>query len=254
MRRVDRWLLHRYAAVLRHHPSPVVVDLGYGAHPVTTLEWARRLRTINPRVTVVGIEIDAERVAAAQHLAGDGVVFVQGGFELAYLEDRAGIDRSDPGQPVVIRAANVLRQYPVSDVAGAWDILRARLAPGGVLLDVTCDEIGRRCCWVEVGAHGPRTLSFSAALPHLRTPSELAARLPKALIHRNVPSEPIHAFLQAWDRAWQEHAAAQVFGRRQRFIASAHTLRSWGWPLVGGVRRWRLGELSIAWSAVAPGG
>jgi hypothetical protein len=33
----------------------------------------------------------------------------------------------------------------------------------------------------------------------------------------------------------------------------ARTLREEGWPVQGGVRRWRLGELTVAWDAVAPG-
>lgn len=245
LRRVDRWLIGRYAARLRREPAPVVVDLGYGAHPVTTLELATRLRAVHPRVRVVGLKIDPARVAAAQPLSGGGVWFARGGFEVSLPEGIAA-------RPVVIRAANVLRQYAEADVAPAWAAVTARLAPGGVLLDVTSDEIGRRCCWVAVGADGPVSLTFAAALTWLDAPSDLAERLPKSLIHRNVTGERVHAFLTAWDAAWAAAAPLGTYGRRQRFIAAAGALRDQGWPVSGGARRWRIGELTVAWPAVAP--
>ena len=61
----------------------------------------------------------------------DGVEFGVGGFELAGLH------------PILVRAFNVLRQYPEDAVADAWDTMRAGLAPGGLILDGTCDEQGR---------------------------------------------------------------------------------------------------------------
>lgn len=258
LRRVDRWLIHSCAARLRREPAPVVVDLGYGAHPVTTLELAARLRTVHPRVRVVGLELDPRRVAAARPLAGDGVWFGRSGFEVSLPDELTESPPRGPGptgvddRPVVIRAANVLRQYVEADVAPAWAAMTRALAPGGVLLDVTCDEIGRRCCWVTVSADGPVSLSFGAGLTRLDRPSDLAERLPKALIHRNVPGERVHAFLAAWDAAWRLHASAGSYGRRQRFIAAAGSLRDEGWPVTGGARRWRHGELTVAWSAVAP--
>ena len=50
--------------------DPLAVDLGYGRLPVTTLEFASRLRSVAPGVRVVGLEIDPEKVEQARHLAG----------------------------------------------------------------------------------------------------------------------------------------------------------------------------------------
>jgi hypothetical protein len=72
------------------------------------------------------------------------------------------------------------------------------------------------------------------------------------LIHRNIEREKIHEFLNALDAAWKSHSALAVFGASQRWIAVCKDLRSAGWPLVGDQKRWRLGEISVAWSAVAP--
>ena len=47
LRRCDRWLVHapRVRTALQSATDPLVIDLGYGALPVTTLELASRLRT-----------------------------------------------------------------------------------------------------------------------------------------------------------------------------------------------------------------
>jgi hypothetical protein len=50
-----------------------------------------------------------------------------------------------------------------------------------------------------------------------------------------------------------KHSPLAVFGASQRWIAVCKELREAGWPLVGDSKRWRLGELSVDWAAVAPG-
>jgi hypothetical protein len=242
LRRVDRWIAGTLLGVLRSAPDPLVVDLGYGRHPVTTVELAHRLRAVRPDVRVVGVEIDAERVAAARPFEEPGLSFVRGGFELPV-----------EGRPVLVRAFNVLRQYDEPVAAGAWATMRARLAAGGVLVEGTCDELGRRAAWVTLDGSGPRTLTLAARLATLGRPSDLAERLPKSLIHRNVPGEPVHRLLQTLDRAWAAAAPIGAFGVRQRWAAAVETLRTEGWPVVGRADRWRQGELTVAWSAVRPG-
>lgn len=120
LRRADRWLVHspRVRAALQSDAEPVVVDLGYGRLPVTTLELAARLTTVRPDVRVVGVEIDPHRVETARADRGDGTVeFRVGGFELAGL------------RPILVRAFNVLRQYPEDAVTEAWRAMQSRLAP-----------------------------------------------------------------------------------------------------------------------------
>lgn len=224
----------------------MVVDLGFGAWPVTTVELADRLAAVRPDVHVIGLEIDPERVAQAVPFARANVEYAYGGFELGAVADRGT-------SPLLIRAFNVLRQYDEAEVGPAWRTLTGALAPDGLLVEGTCDEVGRRAAWVRLGADGaPVSLTFAARLANLDRPSELAERLPKALIHRNVPGEAIHSFLTAWDQAWARAAGRAVFGARQRWIAVADELKAQGWPLLDGPARWRLGELSVAWDAVAP--
>ncbi|MWB97712.1 class I SAM-dependent methyltransferase [Agromyces seonyuensis] len=255
LRRVDRWIAAHPA--LRRADDPLVVDLGYGASGTTALELHSRLAPARPDVDVLGLEIEPARVArATAQLAeirlglGSGrfapdarVSFALGGFEVPVAGGR---------RPAVIRAFNVLRQYDEAEVADAWSRMRARLAPDGLLVEGTCDEIGRVAAWVGLSPAGPETFTISLRLRGLDVPSIVAERLPKALIHRNVPGERIHALLGDLDRAWRLHAALSVYSPTQRWIAAVETLRSGGWPVRGGVRRHRLGELTLDWAAVAP--
>jgi hypothetical protein len=239
LRRVDRWLVALHGARLRRAADPLVVDLGYGRHPVTTLELADRLAEARPDVDVVGVEIVRERVEAALPYARERLAFVRGGFNLPLGGRR----------PVVVRAMNVLRQYDEPAATEAWALLRAQLDDDGVLVEGTCDEVGRRSVWVALDRGGPRTLTFAARVDMLERPSDLAERLPKALTARNVPGEPVHAFLVAWDRAW---ARAGEIAPRQRWADAAAALAAGGWRVARNPARWRLGELTVAWRDVAP--
>ncbi|MGW1226271.1 class I SAM-dependent methyltransferase [Streptomyces sp. NPDC001478] len=242
LRRMDRWIAAVHGPALRRAEDPVAVDLGYGAAPWTAVELLARLRTAEPRTRVVGIEISPERVEAARPYEREGLTFLHGGFEVPL-----------PRRPDLIRAANVLRQYDEDEVAAVWRRLCERLAPGGLLVEGTCDEIGRRHVWVALGPEGPRTVTFATRLGSLGRPSDLAERLPKALIHRNVPGEPVHAFLRDFDRAWAAAAPYASLGARQRWIAAVRALAA-DWPLRDGERRWRQGEVTVAWGALRPGG
>ncbi|MCO5993219.1 class I SAM-dependent methyltransferase [Actinoallomurus rhizosphaericola] len=320
LRRADRWIVSVHGPLLRRAERPLVVDLGFGASPVTTAELFGRLRVVHPRVEVVGIEIDPARVAAAKPREREGLSFRLGGFELP-------VDRP----PTLVRAFNVLRQYGEGEAWAAWERLCAGLAPDGVLVEGTCAETGRRAAWVTLGARDadgtpaagagrstgggrgpaalrdagrvqgadavrdaaaargtdavrdaaaargtdavrgagavrrrdarpggaePRTITLAAHLPTLSRPSDLAERLPKTLIHRNVPGERVHELLAAFDRAWAAAAPQSVFGPRQRWVTAVQLLARdhpvLTAPPYGGRARWRLGEVTLPWSAVAP--
>ncbi|GAA3003895.1 class I SAM-dependent methyltransferase [Actinokineospora diospyrosa] len=242
LRRIDRWMAGTPAVQSAlDSPDPLVVDLGYGATPVTTLELATRLRAAHPGVRVLGLEIDPERVAAAKPMAEPPWLdFRRGGFELA------------GARPVLLRAFNVLRQYTEAESWQSWETMLARLAPGGLLVEGTCDEIGRRCSWVLLDADGPKTFTLACLPADLERPSDLAERLPKALIHRNVPGEPVFDLLRALDACWATAAPFAPFGPRARWVEAVRLLAGEGWPVLDNRRRWRLGEVTLSWSAVAP--
>ena len=118
LRRCDRWMVHHPTVqrCLSHdsiHDVPLAIDVGYGASHTTTCEWATWLRRLRADVSVLGLEIDPARVLPPR----DGVHFAVGGFELA------------GHHPNLVRAFNVLRQYDVSQVHDAWQLVCSRLAP-----------------------------------------------------------------------------------------------------------------------------
>src|SRR5699024_2845986 len=115
---------------------------------------------------------------------------------------------------------NVLRQYDVDQVPAAWESVTSRLAPGGFFVEGTCDELGRRSTWILLDANGPKTLTLAWDPFDVETPSQLAERLPKVLIHRNVPGEPIYELLQAADAAWAQAAGWAPHGPRIRWRRS----------------------------------
>lgn len=241
LRRVDRYIAS--LPILRTG-EPVVVDLGFGASPITAVELLARLRKVNPNTHLVGIEIERERVERGLAVATKQLHFMHGGFEtpLPSPFERA----------TIIRAFNVLRQYDESEVAAAWKSMQARLNADGLLIEGTCDEIGRLSSWVTLDKTQPLSLTISLRLLGLDEPSKVAERLPKVLIHRNVPGELIYDFLKALDAAFAANSALSVFGASQRWIATCKQLAAQGWPLVGDKRRWRLGEVSVDWNAIAP--
>jgi hypothetical protein len=236
LRRVDRWIVAELGVLLRRADDPLVVDLGFGASPVTALELRARLAAnVRADVRVTGLEIDPVRVMAALPSADSPWVdFRRGGFELAGL------------RPVLVRAMNVLRQYDESEVDGAWARMTAN---GATLVEGTCDELGRLASWIAVDAGGPRSLTLAAKLSTLDSPATLAERLPKALIHRNVPGEWVYDLVVALDRAWRMAVPYATFGPRQRWRRSVAALRAGGWPVLGSPARWRHGEVTVAWSS-----
>ncbi|MFK3985505.1 class I SAM-dependent methyltransferase [Micromonospora sp. NPDC050397] len=244
LRRVDNWIAASCAGVLRDAVDPLVVDLGYGATPVTAVELRARLATaVRPDVRVVGLEIDPVRVAAAGYAADPpGLTFARGGFELAGL------------RPVLVRVFNVLRQYDEAQVADAWRTMADALAPDGLIVEGTCDELGRLATWLLVDRTGrPRSLTLAPRLGTLESPAALAERLPKALIHHNVPGTGVHALLRALEDGWRDAAPYATFGPRQRWLRTVEAVRAGGWPVLDRPARWRLGEITVPWPTVAPG-
>ncbi|GAB3944626.1 class I SAM-dependent methyltransferase [Corynebacterium tapiri] len=239
LRRCDRWMTHHpdISSLLRAHPAPLALDVGYGASHTTTVEWARWMRRVNPSVEVIGLEIDPERVLAPR----DGVRFELGGFELA------------GHSPHLVRAFNVLRQYDVDQVPAAWESVTSRLKPGGMFVEGTCDEIGRRSCWLLIDASGPRTLTMAWDAFDIEQPSDVAERLPKVLIHRNRPGEKIYELLLAADEAYRRAAAFAPYGPRVRWEKAHDSLRAAGVPIYPrSRRRTRDCFLTIDWEHVKP--
>ena len=253
LRRVDNFLL-RYAPDLLTrsdglHDGALVVDLGYGAEPFTTLEMAQRLRRLNPALPVLGVEIESERVAVAQPFADEQTHFRLGGFNLPLKATARGMESVR-----AVRAFNVLRQYDEDDVADAWARLAQYVLPGGLLIEGTSDPFGR--VWTANLLHRTDAASgedvwrsegliFSTNFRAGFDLSLFQAVLPKNYIHRMTPGEPIYDLFDAWQRAIDETSAFRAWGLRQWFVAAIERLSERGYP-VGLTRRWwRHGYLMV---------
>lgn len=245
LRRIDRYLAQ--LSYLRQLTDPLAVDLGYGKTPVTAVELLQRLAKVAPSIRVLGIEIDPTRVSEAKALEHSRLAFEHGGFEVPIpkvFSDREDVD--------LIRALNVLRQYSESEVLSAWTLMQSRLSENGLIIEGTCDEIGRVASWITLDKSRPLTFTISLRIQGLDRPSKVAERLPKILIHKNTPGNNIHRYLQELDLAWDKAAGFGAFGSAQRFAQAAKTLLQAGWPIENSPKRWRLGELSVGYEAISP--
>jgi hypothetical protein len=175
------------------------VDLGFGEHPWTTLESARAFREFNPRLPVVGVELEPSRVEAAQAHAEAFTHFRQGGFELPLL----------PGETVrLLRVMNVLRGYRPEEVPAIHRALGAALLPGGLLVEGSTDTPGAVLV-AHLLRRGPEELLREALLFHTDFSRGFAPVLfrdwmPRDFRRRVKPGAPIHDFFAAWTAAWQE--------------------------------------------------
>ncbi|MEQ8768099.1 MAG: class I SAM-dependent methyltransferase [Planctomycetota bacterium] len=212
------------------------IDLGYGASPVTTLDSLGLFRVLNPDLRCVGVEIDPERVAAAKPFEGPGIEFRRGGFNLPVEEAESAR---------LIRAFNVLRQYDEDAVREACLQMSEPLREGGLLIEGTSDPFGRVwTAWLhrKVGSVlRPEALVFGTNFKAGFDPGLFQAVLPKALIHRMVPGEPIHALFEAWHRAARATIGTRVFGPRQWWRASLEQLAGGCRGLREGRRDWARG-------------
>lgn len=209
-----------------HANAGLVVDVGYGADAITTLETFHRLRARNAEVRIIGVEIERERVNNALPFAQPGRIdFRLGGFDLPLGADE---------RPGLIRAMNVLRQYPEAEYDGARNLLTGALAAHGVLLEGTSSPSGRllaanlwRRSESEV-VHDGVVLSVNLRRPW--APRELQAVLPKNWIHKCEPGSDLDRWFAHWERAVEEVRDPRAQHRTARgvFVRAAHVMREQG--------------------------
>ena len=199
--------------------AALFVDLGFGETPWTTLELADAIRETGSTFGVLGVDIDAQRVARATRMERADVRFVEGGFDFPAPADRA---------IAAIRAMNVLRQYREVDVAAAIEVLGARLLEGGLLIDGTSNKEGTALAahWMRRGPHGlvREALAFSTTFARGFAPVLFRDVLPRDLRRRVVEGEPIMSFFAAWTHAWECARRAGARTPPECFAATAHCL------------------------------
>ncbi len=241
LRRVDRFLIDYDLELLRRPGESLFIDLGYGASPVTTLDSLRLFRRVNSSLCCLGVEIDPERVAAAKPFERPGLAFRLGGFNLPLGGESTRL----------VRAFNVLRQYDESAVEVAHLQMSTALIEGGLIVEGTSDPYGRVwTAWLlrkREGRLHREALALGTNFKSGFDPVAFQAVLPKALIHRMVPGERIHALFSRWHEATHQTIGNRVFGPRQWWRASLEALTKTESALRSDPRPWRRGWAVFDW-------
>jgi hypothetical protein len=227
LRQIDIYVALRLESLLRGG-SPLIVDVGYGAYAWTALEMVERLGRINAKVRLLGLEIDPQRVEAAQYYVDPPRLdFRLGGFNVT--------DALNGERARLIRCYNVLRQYDEAAVVPALQQMADGLEPGGVLIEGTSNPSGRLVAF-DVYQNEPEGLLHRALVfgTNFRAPVEAVdfqAILPKRLIHHmrddsteNAPISPARFFAD-WQREWVlRRVPDQVAAPRPTWIAVGEAL------------------------------
>lgn len=227
LRQVDVYVALAMPEALRG-ASSLAVDLGFGAAAWTTLEMAERWRRIEPSLRALGVEIDPERVSAAQPFADPPATgFALGGFNLTAV---LGTEKAR-----IVRCYNVLRQYDESEVGSALATIAAAVEPGGVIIEGTSNPTGAMVAfdvWRLVGgglAH--EALVFGTNFSHDFEPRDFQTILPKRLIHRMLDDEPAR-FFDDWRQARAMARGHGAGASKRAWVTTAELLRSqYGWPI-----------------------
>jgi len=217
---LDTWLLRRERDLLNHPTCSAFVDVGFGEHPITTLETFRALRDANPALAVIGFELDAARASNAQtRFQQEGLCFRRGGFrDAAACEPKARI----------IRVMNVLRSYPPQQVEAVHDTLATGLIDGGLLIEGTSDTAGHvLTAWLirrEGTAARKEGLLLYTDFSRGFSPWLLRDYIPRDIRRDVQPGTPIHALLTDWHAAWSAVRSAGEKSARALFDRSIATL------------------------------
>jgi len=223
LRQTDHFILLYDRSLISASSGGVVVDLGYGFEAVTTLEMADRFAKVNQDLTVVGVEIDPDRVENAKPFEMDRIRFRRGGFNVPLLQ----------GETIrYMRAFNVLRQYSESEVIGAWHEMRKGMDEGGLLLEGTSTPSGG--IWVanvlraRSGGWKKEGLVFYSNFHQPLDLNDFKAVLPKNYIHRMVSGEQIDQFFELWQIALNNTIGEKTYGSQAWYRASISELARLG--------------------------
>lgn len=177
---------------------PLAWDLGFGAHPHTSLDWGNALRQGGWNAQVLGLEAHPGRASYARRFNNDTCRF-----------DRLDAFQPPPWdrKPRWIRAMNVLRQYRAEQCEPWHQRWATSLAEGGHLFEGTCSADGSVLVAHWITGQGPthqrRGLIFHTNFSQGFAPLLFGDRLPKDLrAHARQPG-PIGDFFRRWTQAWK---------------------------------------------------
>ena len=217
-----------------------VVDVGLGARPDTTVELHRALRAVDPPVLTYGLDSDGARVRALDELGEPGVVGVIGGFETEF------------DTPIgLVRAANLLRQYPLGQVSESLAAMGAWLEGDGLLVEGTTDKEGTRGVFrtfARVGGAlqpGALVFVFDVESGEGFAPRALTPYLPRGMGWHGHPGAAVEPLLVGWTAAFEAVRGGGASGGRELFVQSCRRLADGGRVRGSGEAEWAAGRLVV---------
>lgn len=179
-------------------PFPLAWDLGFGAHPNTSLDWSQALRRGGWNAQVLGLEAHPGRAAYARRYNSETCR-----FDLVHATQPAPWNR----KPRWIRAMNVLRQYRAEHCEAWHERWASSLVNDGHLFEGTCSADGSVLVahWItpKPEGHLRRGLLFHTNFSQGFAPLLFGDRLPKDLRAHARQTGAIGDFLRRWTRAWK---------------------------------------------------
>ena len=207
-----RWLRHNYEE-LNAPPSYSIVDLGYGEKPYSTIELLDAVEDWDMVPAIVGIESSEHRHAQASALQHPKIQFLLGGAE-------AIVACSPPAR--LIRAINVLRQYPPDQTAAVRRSWLTFCAPGALITEGTTDRDGNVLGMWLLSRDRPETLILGTRCTHGFAPAQLFAALPNDIRWQHTRPAWVATLFEAWTDNWRQTSSR--LEPRERFEQSVHAL------------------------------
>jgi hypothetical protein len=216
---LDAYLVRYERDLLARANGTVVIDVGFGEHPWTTLEMAEAFRQLDPSLVVVGLETDEARIERAQAMSAEGLVF------MAVTED---LPSRLPAPARLVRAMNVLRGYAEAEVDAAHETWGSWLTPGGLLIEGTSDPEGS-IVTCHLLRKNETTLEHEGLLLYTDfrrgfAPWMFRDWLPRDLRRGVREGTEIHAFFAEWTEHWNRVREAGTRDPREAFAKSLLSL------------------------------
>ncbi len=190
-----------------------IIDLGYGEKPYGVTELFDATRVFSPPPTIIGIESAEHRHRQAIALDHPEISFVFGtGDALAHCQP----------SPKIIRALNVLRQYPPEEVASIRTLWLQACPIDALLTEGTTDRDGDALAMWCQSRQEPRSLTFGVSGRRGFAPNQLMAVLPNDLRWLHPKPTWLERLFKEWTLAWARSEAN--FDPLKRFNLSIENL------------------------------
>ncbi len=240
LRQIDIFTCINFEGLIRRE-NAIFVDLGFGRYPTTTIETYRRFANINPKIKVLGVEIDTERLLDAEPYEQKNVEFRLGGFNIP-LKKGESAD--------IIRCYNVLRQYPEEEFSKSIETMGNYLSESGIIIEGTSDQFGRLVSFNLFAKSKGRLIKsglvFGTNFNVSFYPRDFQSVLPKNLLHHVILGEWIYQFFEDWADSFYRIMKLKLDCQRQIFYETALILyKDYGYNIEQGKRLLKRGFLVV---------